>query len=79
MKFYENPPTGSRVVPCGRTGRQTEITKLIVAFHNFANAPKIQCDSAFPRNAPPMCEKALLRLRIPRLYLIGLLVTTTYR
>jgi len=22
IKFDENPPSGSRVVPCGRTGRQ---------------------------------------------------------
>ena len=28
--------SGSRAVPCG----QTDITKLIVAFSNFANAPK---------------------------------------
>jgi hypothetical protein len=38
---------GSRVVPCGRTARQadgetnrqTDMTKLTVAFRNFANAP----------------------------------------
>ena len=35
IKFYQNPSSGSRVVPCG----QTDI-KLIVAFRNFANAPK---------------------------------------
>ena len=37
IKFHQN---GSRVVPCGQTERQTDMTKLIVAFHNFANAPK---------------------------------------
>jgi len=36
IKFYENPSSGSRVVPCGRTDRQIYITKLIVAFRNFA-------------------------------------------
>jgi hypothetical protein len=36
IKFHENPSVGSRVVPCGRT----DMTKLIVAFRNFANAPK---------------------------------------
>jgi hypothetical protein len=36
IKFHENPSSGSRVVPCGQTDR----TKLIVAFRNFANAPK---------------------------------------
>jgi len=38
IKFHENPSSGSRVVPCGRT----DMTKLIVAFSNFANAPKKQ-------------------------------------
>jgi hypothetical protein len=43
-KFYENPPSGSRFVPCGqtdgRTNGQKEVAKLIVAFRNFANVPK---------------------------------------
>ena len=43
IKFRENPTSGSRFVPCGRTDgravRQAD-TKLIVAFRNFANAPK---------------------------------------
>ena len=34
-KFHENPFNGSRVVPVGRT----DMTKLIFAFRNFANAP----------------------------------------
>ena len=43
IKFYENPSSGSLVVPCGQTERQTyirsDITKLIVAVRNFAKAP----------------------------------------
>jgi hypothetical protein len=39
-KFNENTSIGSRVVPCGWTDRLTDITRLIVAFRNFANAPK---------------------------------------
>ena len=35
-KFHENPSSGSRVVPWGRT----DIMNLIVAFCNFAKAPK---------------------------------------
>jgi hypothetical protein len=31
---------GNRVVPCGRKDRRTDMTKLIVVFRNFANAPK---------------------------------------
>jgi hypothetical protein len=45
----ETNSVGSRVVLCGRTDRQTDrqtkrqtdMTKLMVAFQNFANAPKI--------------------------------------
>ena len=37
IKFHENPSDGSPVVPCG----QTDVTKLIVAFRDFVNAPKI--------------------------------------
>jgi hypothetical protein len=34
---HENSTSGSRVLACG----PTHMTKLIVAFHNIANAPKI--------------------------------------
>ena len=40
IKFHQNLSSGSRVVSCGRMGRQTDMTKLIVAFGNFVNAPK---------------------------------------
>ena len=48
IKFQENPSSGSRVAACcqtdrqtyiGRTDRRTYMTKLIVAFRNFLNAP----------------------------------------
>jgi hypothetical protein len=39
-KFHENPSVGSTFVSDGRTDSQTDLTKLIVAFHNFVNAPK---------------------------------------
>ena len=39
--LHENPSTGSRVVPCRRTDRQTDMTKLLVAFRYFANAPNL--------------------------------------
>ena len=35
IKFHENPSSGSRVVPCGGT----DMTHLMITFHNFANAP----------------------------------------
>ena len=40
IKFHENPSSKSRVVPCGQTDGQTDMTKLIVALRNFANVPK---------------------------------------
>jgi hypothetical protein len=42
MKFHENPSSGSRVVPRGRADGQTDMTRLIVAFRNFATAPKTE-------------------------------------
>jgi len=42
-KFNENLSNGGQV-PCGwgdeRTHRQTDMTKLVFAIRNFANAPK---------------------------------------
>jgi hypothetical protein len=40
IKFHENPSSGSRVVPCGRTDGQSDMTKLIFAFRDFSNTPK---------------------------------------
>jgi hypothetical protein len=34
--FHGNPSSGTKIVPCGRTG----MTKLIVAFRKFANTPR---------------------------------------
>ena len=31
LKFHKNPPSVSRVVPCGRTHRRTGVTKLTVS------------------------------------------------
>ena len=42
MKFHENPSSGNRVVPCGRSDGRTDMTKLIVVFLSFANAPEKQ-------------------------------------
>jgi len=38
--FHENPTNGSQVFPHGHTDGQTDKTKLLVAFRNFANSPK---------------------------------------
>ena len=40
IKFYENLFSGGRVVPCGQTDGGMDMKKLIVACHNFSNAPK---------------------------------------
>jgi hypothetical protein len=36
IKFHQNPSSGSRVISCG----QTDMTKITVAFRNFADASK---------------------------------------
>ena len=41
--FNQNPSSGSRVVACG----QTDMTKLKVAFRNFAKAPKMAKGARF--------------------------------
>jgi hypothetical protein len=38
-KSHQNPPSRSRVVPCGQTEGRTDMTKLIIAFRNLAIAP----------------------------------------
>jgi hypothetical protein len=38
-KFYENPSSWSRL-PCGQRDGRSDMTKLIVTFCNFVNAPK---------------------------------------
>ena len=40
IKFHENMFIGWGIVPSRRKGGQTDMTKLIFAFHNFSNAPK---------------------------------------
>ena len=40
IKFHENSSSGSRVAPCGRKDRPTDMARLTVAFRNFANAPR---------------------------------------
>jgi hypothetical protein len=40
IHFYQNQSGGSRVFSCGQTDGQRDMTKLIVAYRNFANAPE---------------------------------------
>jgi hypothetical protein len=49
--FMKIRPSGSRVLPCGRTDGQTDMMKLIVACRNFAKVPKksIQIDAILLR------------------------------
>ena len=53
IKFYQNPSSGSRVVPCG----QTDMTKLIVAFRNVANAPANSMTSAVLVSRGSYCQR----------------------
>jgi hypothetical protein len=40
IKCNANPPSRSRVVPRGQVNGRTDMTMLIVAFQDFANASK---------------------------------------
>jgi hypothetical protein len=40
IRFQENPSSWSRVIPFGWTDGRTDMTKLTVAYRNFAKAPK---------------------------------------
>jgi hypothetical protein len=40
IKFHENPFVGSRVFWFGQTGGQMDLTKIMVAFRSFTDAPK---------------------------------------
>jgi hypothetical protein len=42
IKFHENPSSGSRIVQYEFADGRTDMTKLIVSFRNFANAPNQQ-------------------------------------
>ena len=46
-KFHENPSSGSRDVPSGKTDGQTDMTKLIVAFRSLANPSRSVTLSGF--------------------------------
>jgi len=46
VKCHENLSSRSWLVPCGQTDGRKDITKLIVAFRNFADAPKMANDDA---------------------------------
>jgi len=61
-RILEESVRGSRVVPCGRTDRQTDMKKPIVSFRNFAEAPKkyqinllqvsfVKLNDCFPRRS----------------------------
>ena len=56
IKFNENPSNGSRIVRCGKTDRRTDMTKLIVAFCNFAYATKKKCYFHFDGQLTMFCK-----------------------
>ena len=63
VKLHENPSSGSRVVPCGRTKGQTDIMKLTVAFRNFASMPKNSKRCETTRSPNLICDHGVLPIR----------------
>jgi hypothetical protein len=75
-KLHQNPTSGSRIVPCVRTDRQTDrrtdMTNLIVGFRNFADAPKntTRCENHVEYlGAFAELRKTTIALRVPHLAL----------
>jgi len=58
LNFHENLCSGSRVIPCGQMDRQTDMTKITIAFRNFANTSKMlifQTNSSLCVSYPYLC------------------------
>ena len=78
IKLHQNPSSGSRVVPCGRT----DVTKLIVIFRNFVSAPnKLLCleTSVLADICPPLIPfrlKSLGRNQFPEHCMCGSVIKT---
>ena len=70
MEFSEKPSIGSRVVPCGRTGGQGDVTRLIVAFRNFANAPNKNEHYMTGRDDTAICAFIISNLTISNFYVL---------
>jgi len=66
-KFHENLSSGSRGVPCGRA----DMTKLIVAFRNFADAPKNAVRRVSPATSPTPLYRGYAYLMINRRYVVS--------
>ena len=39
INSHHSPSSGSKIIARGQTDRQIYVTKLVVTFRNFANAP----------------------------------------
>ena len=57
IKFHKNLSSGSQVVSCG----QTDMTKLIVAFRNFADAPKSLLNTPTLPKIKQICKRTVMR------------------
>jgi len=84
MKFHGNMPSGSRAILCGltdeRTDGQSDMTKLIIAFSNFANAPKqYKHFSNFLKMVIRMCSATEYNKRSQSIFQISLLTKEKFR
>jgi hypothetical protein len=58
----ENSSGGSQGVPCGRTDRVSYMTKPIVAFRKFANAPKTASDGKRRFECRKLMRRQILKI-----------------
>ena len=58
---------GSGDVPCGRTDKLTDMTKLTVAFRNSANAPKKRfCDCVISPKSAQATTQNFIKINISK-------------
>jgi hypothetical protein len=64
INSHETLSIGSRVFPCGQTDWQADITKLMVAFRNLANAPNKSCRYTRLFHSIKIAEKVSLNYQL---------------
>jgi len=56
IKFNKYPSSANRVVSCRQTDGQVNMTKLIIAFQNFAKAPENTLVYIIFNLIPTLCD-----------------------
>jgi hypothetical protein len=77
-KFHEIPSISNRGVPREWTDRKTDILKLIIAFRNFAKAPKNVIYNKAPRHTERKRDMTVTKLLIANIKYRGRLINEAF-